>query len=1332
MNIPYKIGDSKIHGKGLIAVKNLKPDDLIGLSHINNEATPEVGRYHNHSDRPNAVNVKIDNERYLIAESPIKEGDEITVDYRKQPDLEQPEDFMKEGGSLPKAQEGKQFNTLEADLISKVLMNRNRDKDFVQRAYALGQNPNMFSVPDPDQFGSNMSHKMAWGEDEFGQAYMYPTVMNPGNESIKVPNQYADYISSEGYKKATGMKKYGGQLPKAQEGEETNGVKYGSSEYADAYYNLGDGKGGNLLYPSGDPTVAGMKYLPEVKINTFSDGINYPYFDYLTKEEKSLFRNEGPIGSSLRAKALYGYGINGNQTYMDSVDDFVLTASGIPQTLTALQIPQSLLTESLAMAKGEDYNMSDAFGGFTGGKQRYPSDVIGFEDKPGWDIGGSANTAMDILADPTNWLGVSLLNKFSKANKLKKLDNVGNINLSTPYYHGSPWRWKDDLFDASMIGKGEGATKRMQGLNLFPEENLHVAPKFANIKNADAPLHIGSSNKIEQSLLDELNPTIYKFDDIGNNLKLKEVSGRQIKNLKQEDLINEGFDGIRTQGQITVFPSSVNKLTKSSAQSIEEFVKANPNVKNWVKWTTNPKEFERITGLKLTAEELKELKEAIKQLPGKQENGQFKYGGDLLKAQEGEETKNQLMFDQDFYNNQRSDRTGPHIQERMDYEREQMDAAVIAKQKQDHDDLMAAKQGTIYETPSAINPNSQWMIGASNQQYGTPEQKANTAAFHNNLIGISAIASGGIAGGGAIAPYLSGSLAMPLPFMGSVPGATYGNLLNSYFASDFLVNRAPNIPGQINRGEYTDAAVNIGFGALDLLGVGLSNISRTTNAAISKVFKGQGTLKKLDDVGNINLSTPISKFNISTTDVLNLAEDIEKRLLTDKFIKNNMKATGRSREEVINSIQGFSKQFDNANVIFDDLGEHTGAIWNGTDVVMNTNKIDSKTRASVLGHIEHEIEHIFSDVGNTTFKKSHPTLKVSDDIGMGNFKASYYSLPYEQQVRFRKSIKWLEQNAGLKLGDDITDAHIDKLSDALKNWSKSNAGKDFGGIGGKSDVYHLLSSLDYKKMLSADEFTFLNKAPVTSSHWKKSVKDILNATYGTIPIGFGSTMLPEQRYGGSLPKAQLGIKPIVKTVPKIPIRPPIFNISSVNSNVIKPKGFGSLNIQSNMLNKPITGLQEVPKYLNNNINFSKHAKSGGEQNRINKYKISPFDSSKLSLSNTNSLIDRLVSQGVFTEKFKMGGEQKFNNGYNIKKDFDKERNLPFISYNSEPSIEGRIYYDKDTLEQTNNFNLINVEDELIKKQNKHNKTKEIIIKYENGEDLTPIEKERLSSLGLLY
>lgn len=107
----------------------------------------------------------------------------------------------------------------EKDLISKVLMNRNRDKDFVKRAYDVGAYPdsNMFTGLDTEDFGNRMSHKMSWGEDDSGQAYMYPNIYNTNNEAIKVPNQYADYISSEGYKKATGMipeRPFGGQNTK--------------------------------------------------------------------------------------------------------------------------------------------------------------------------------------------------------------------------------------------------------------------------------------------------------------------------------------------------------------------------------------------------------------------------------------------------------------------------------------------------------------------------------------------------------------------------------------------------------------------------------------------------------------------------------------------------------------------------------------------------------------------------------------------------------------------------------------------------------------------------------------------------------------------------------------------------------------------------------------------------------------------------------------------------------------------------------------------------------------------------------------------------------------
>jgi hypothetical protein len=119
------------------------------------------------------------------------------VNYNAYVNRFEPKDEYQDGGISP----------LEGDLISKIIMNRNRGVDFVDRAYALGDNPGtpMFNVPDDEEFGSNMSHKMAWGTDNNGQAFMFPTVLNPDDEAIEVPNQYADYISSVGYKNATGM-----------------------------------------------------------------------------------------------------------------------------------------------------------------------------------------------------------------------------------------------------------------------------------------------------------------------------------------------------------------------------------------------------------------------------------------------------------------------------------------------------------------------------------------------------------------------------------------------------------------------------------------------------------------------------------------------------------------------------------------------------------------------------------------------------------------------------------------------------------------------------------------------------------------------------------------------------------------------------------------------------------------------------------------------------------------------------------------------------------------------------------------------------------------------
>lgn len=99
----YKVGTSKIQGKGLIAKKPIKKGERIGTAHVNGVPTSVVGKYHNHEDEPTAINVKEGNKRYLIADRDLMPGDEITTNYRLQPELEQPEDFKKGGAvRLPK------------------------------------------------------------------------------------------------------------------------------------------------------------------------------------------------------------------------------------------------------------------------------------------------------------------------------------------------------------------------------------------------------------------------------------------------------------------------------------------------------------------------------------------------------------------------------------------------------------------------------------------------------------------------------------------------------------------------------------------------------------------------------------------------------------------------------------------------------------------------------------------------------------------------------------------------------------------------------------------------------------------------------------------------------------------------------------------------------------------------------------------------------------------------------------------------------------------------------------------------------------------------------
>jgi len=85
-----KIGESKIQGKGLLSKDRIPAGTNVGVSHINDWPTSNIGQFYNHSDTPNAISKKLGNKRSVIVMRDLEPNEEITLNYRLQPELEQP------------------------------------------------------------------------------------------------------------------------------------------------------------------------------------------------------------------------------------------------------------------------------------------------------------------------------------------------------------------------------------------------------------------------------------------------------------------------------------------------------------------------------------------------------------------------------------------------------------------------------------------------------------------------------------------------------------------------------------------------------------------------------------------------------------------------------------------------------------------------------------------------------------------------------------------------------------------------------------------------------------------------------------------------------------------------------------------------------------------------------------------------------------------------------------------------------------------------------------------------------------------------------------------
>lgn len=148
-------------------------------------------------------------------------------------------------------------------------------------------------------------------------------------------------------------------------------------------------------------------------------------------------------------------------------------------------------------------------------------------------------------------------------------------------YHGSPFNFKN--FDAAKIGAGEGCGKRGRGIYLFRSKKF--APFFANIRCADAPPHIGATKK-----LPDADPRIYTVNGL-NDLNLRQVTQMEAKSIARNqaefEKANASIDGIELpNGEICVFPKSIERLRITNKQTIDDFVVQNKDI-NFRQWTTD-------------------------------------------------------------------------------------------------------------------------------------------------------------------------------------------------------------------------------------------------------------------------------------------------------------------------------------------------------------------------------------------------------------------------------------------------------------------------------------------------------------------------------------------------------------------------------------------------------------------------------------------------------------------------------------------------------------------------------------------------------------------------
>ena len=93
----FEFKQSKVQGKGIFATKDLEANKVLFETHKKTSGALEwinliPNCSYNHSAKPNCHSLTLGDYKYLVTLRKIEYGAELLVDYKKDKDLEQPEE----------------------------------------------------------------------------------------------------------------------------------------------------------------------------------------------------------------------------------------------------------------------------------------------------------------------------------------------------------------------------------------------------------------------------------------------------------------------------------------------------------------------------------------------------------------------------------------------------------------------------------------------------------------------------------------------------------------------------------------------------------------------------------------------------------------------------------------------------------------------------------------------------------------------------------------------------------------------------------------------------------------------------------------------------------------------------------------------------------------------------------------------------------------------------------------------------------------------------------------------------------------------------------------